>query len=296
MSRKPVLVYMHNFVETQDIHALGYGERRLSIAAGKFLEHIVLSTCRVVAPLESQARTLRRMLGRDVSVRFLRYIEGIAAYFSMSESARASLESEPRSGGILLLGNWGPQKDLPGVAPVLKEVLEQIPSASVTIVGLQSPVFDAGANQPLELQSTLGSRRVRYLGQVSEAELLQIVASHKVMLLPYNATGGYSGAMNVGSFVDTPVIAYDHAQLREQASNLGFPVAFVSPRDHMSLKHHIVEALERSESPTTSKMLDARIREGAQDVTSLLRVALTNQAGVESPEHAHRASDEAAQL
>src|SRR5208282_6911549 len=80
----------------------------------------------------------------------------------------------------------------------------------------------------------------RSLGYVPEAELLGVVVSHDLLILPYNATGGYSGAMSVGTYCGAGVIAYDLPQLRETAVELGVRPSFVMKNDVDAIVNEIL--------------------------------------------------------
>ncbi|EQD53159.1 hypothetical protein B1B_10402 [mine drainage metagenome] len=76
----------------------------------------------------------------------------------------------------------------------------------------------------------------RFVGPVPEAEVPRLFAEHDLLLLPYRATGGYSGAMNLAAATGIGIVAYDLPQLRETAAALGVAVSFVSARDVAALE------------------------------------------------------------
>jgi len=92
-------------------------------------------------------------------------------------------------------------------------------------------------------------------------------------VLPYRATGGYSGAMNCAAFCDTTMVSYDLPQLRETAAELGVSPFFASGTDSESLADVIRTAVAFVRSrPRTQEEADYRrkLERARRSVSELL--------------------------
>ena len=132
---------------------------------------------------------------------------------------------------MLLLGSWGPQKDLPGILGALTAAHDQGGRFRVSVAGAINAHFPDYKREVDRTISKLDSGWFTSLGEVPESELLRVVLGHDLLILPYNATGGYSGAMSLGAYCGTGIIAYDLPQLRESASLLGVRPVFIPKGD-----------------------------------------------------------------
>lgn len=278
LSRRPVVVVMHNFIETQDITKLGYNVGRFSRVVASLLEKVVLSNTHGIVPLESQRIVLEQKLGVKLRSFPLRFVE---AYYSASRLAPHSSAVSEASGGrveskhykILLFGTWGPQKDLQGAIEAILPLVEANPRIDVTIAGetnLHFPDFRATFESYL---ARLPSDRFRYVGSVPEDEVASLFTDHNLLILPYNETGGYSAVLNSAALVGTNVVAYDHPQLREQSRDLGIDVSFVPVRDASALRRAVEGLVEdtRGEEEATRVRLVQNMRTALDSVDRIGR-------------------------
>lgn len=231
LSRIPTFVYMHNFVETQDVAKLGYQARWIERRGAQLLEQGILRSTTVFVPLASQADTVRKVFGVSPLVEFIPHLEGSLT----AESALITgLERPevPRPGlRVILVGTWGPQKDLDGVLAKFDVAARQGLDIFVTVAGTSSRNFPDYL-RPSATQGYESLRdRVRFMGELHEKELFSELRSSDLLVLPTNAAGGYSGTLNLATTAGIPVIAYDHRQHREQAAQLDGAITFVEPAD-----------------------------------------------------------------
>ncbi|MCI4330740.1 MAG: glycosyltransferase [Thermoplasmata archaeon] len=275
-ARKPVLVYMHNFFETQDTATLGFqvgGVARLGV---RTLERIMTASTRVVVPLESMRVVVAREIGGACEVLVLPYLEAIFAA-TRPDAASAPRPAPPPPVRILLFGYWGPQKDLTGSLRVLEELVNDGAPIDVTIAGEANPGFPEFGAQLEQAKSSLPKAQFHFLGRVDEEEVFPLARRHHILLLPYRATGGISGVMNVGALADLDLVAYDVPQLREFARDLGEKVTFVPAEDAPALRAALRERVEflRRPGAMPDRVLDkvAAAREGVDRFIALLRPA-----------------------
>lgn len=229
LTGKPVFVYMHNFVETQDVAKLGYRPSLPLLVGARFLESLLLKTTTVSVPLTSQAETIKSRFGISPSTFFFPFLESYLAAKSMLLCGVPKHSKPPGPPRILLMGSWGPQKDLAGALRALETLVKEGMDFRVSVLGgknVQFPSFelDFGAEQFPSLKG-----RVNFTGPIADGAMLEMIMDSDLLLLPYATTGGYSGVMNFASVTGIPMIAYDHPQLREQAVLIGADVKFVQP-------------------------------------------------------------------
>lgn len=232
LTGKPVVVFMHNLVVSQDFRTLGYNPSPGSLAAARWLERTVGRSTRVAAGLESMVRAAHEELRIPIDFVPMRYVESAPVLLSGDAARLAPAErgpEEPRR--ILFFGVWGPQKDLAGALEMLEGLGASAGPFTVTVAGGAHPNFPEYAERLRQLAERLPAARYRFLGHVAEPDVPALFRAHDVLVLPYRAAGGYSGVMNVGATYGIPIIAYDHPQLRECARVLGVDARFIPAGD-----------------------------------------------------------------
>jgi glycosyltransferase involved in cell wall biosynthesis len=273
-SRRPVTAYLHNFVETQDVQALGYRPGRVARAVARALEWGILLSCKSVMPLEQQARIVRDRFAEPVASLLLPYVEGVASVLSLDSAAVVSADRGLAAPRLVIFGSIGPQKDVAGLLRRLDGIAGRAGRhASVTLAGAVNPQFP-GAREALDrVIPTLQWLSVDMAGPVSEDEVVPFLLRHDAVLLPYRATGGISGVLNLAALAGLDVIAYDLPQLREQATLLRAPVKFVAPDSDTELAVALSETdgLLGQRRVGDPRVLRQRLEETVTAVESLVR-------------------------
>lgn len=248
VSRKPTSVYMHNLVETQDVEKLGYHPSGAARAGARILERSLLENTRVFVPLASQAIEVEKALGRRPEDLFFPFLESYLLLKNPPDGLDPGSRPQNLKKKILLLGTWGPQKDLAGALEALDRLIARGLNVEVTLAGSDNKHF-AGYLESFNFAAyTHLKGRLHLVGELSDARLVSTFNEHDLLLLPYNATGGYSGALNLAAGMRIPVIAYRTPQLVEQAVMLGLPIVFVDPNE---LEYAISTMLQEAESNKT---------------------------------------------
>lgn len=278
LTRKQVTVYMHNFLETQDIARLGYYPSVLRRVGVRFLERLLLRFTTVIVPLGSQESVISEVLHGNVISLFLPFIEP----FGLAASSLPPVEElhSPTSGPakILLLGKWGPQKDLLGVLEALLAARQQGGAFLVTVTEAVNQNFTMYNLELNQAKRTISGDWLTFFGVVPEAELLSLVQSHDIVILPYNATGGYSGAMNLAAYCGLAIIAYDLPQLRETATRLEVQPVFVTKGDTPSLSQEVlslsrqIQDLRQRRRRLPRYELDSRVHEAVEQLMKIMGV------------------------
>jgi glycosyltransferase involved in cell wall biosynthesis len=228
LTSRPTITYMHNFMETQDVENLGYSPGRVTSFGVALLERMMLYSTSVVVPLRDQAETVRASFGVRPESFYFPYLESWLVAEHLQQGDYEEAGRGPRSFRILLPGSWGPQKDLRGSLRALALLQKEGIDFQIVITGDPNPHFPE-----YRISTTLDEfpslrQKVQILGKLKVSDFFKVIMQSDLLLLPYNATGGYSGTMNFAALVGVPMVAYDNAQLREQSAFLGADVTFVS--------------------------------------------------------------------
>lgn len=234
LTRKPVVVYMHNFIETEETKKLGYEPGILSRVTASFLEKLLVDNTTLIAPRSDQRTILEHKYKKPVKALLVPYVEGIQGLVNSEAQDRQSPRNDARV-NVLLFGRWGPQKDLRGGLKMLAALVTAGCDISVTVAG------DANSNFPEyeaimpALLREFPSDRLSYIRDVPEEHVPELFRRSDILFLPYLASGGYSGVMNLGALYGLKIIAYDNPQLRENDALVGASTLFVSHDDMKSI-------------------------------------------------------------
>ena len=234
LTRRRVIVYLHNAAQTQDVVSLGYHPSVLSMWFSGLLVRIVARTTMLVVPLMSQASKLEEELHVRASALHLPYLEGLPLMRRPGNEVLRGKDTsidghEGRTPHLLLFGSWGPQKDIGQISAMLRNLLITEPDVVVTISGTINPGFDGFTELLDEFVESLPKSRVRVRLNPTDEVLSGILKSTSVIILPYRASGGASGVLSVAALFEIPAIATDLPQLRETAVNLMSTVTFFDP-------------------------------------------------------------------
>lgn len=250
VGRKRVVVLMHNLFETQDAAGLGYRANLVEKLAVRGLESGVIHSTKLMVPLSCQARKVQEAFGKAVRCCFIPYADSILELLRPT-----ALKRKPRGDStvhILLFGAWGPQKDLDGALNAIRGLMKDDEHLFLTVAGGANTNFPGYNRRVEQLVMTMPGMRVRRLVHVRDEEVAPLFLDTDVLVLPYNAAGGNSGVLNLGSLYKTRIVAYDSPELRETASRLSVNVSFVKSGNYHALADAIAREVARArESPST---------------------------------------------
>ena len=108
------------------------------------------------------------------------------------------------------------------------------------------------------------------LGRIPEEEIATLFLGHDILVLPYSASGGYSGAMNAAAPFGIGVVAYDLPQLRETAAELGLKVRFIPHDREEAVRAGISSALDTPETSRGPVLPLSTLLERSQDAVGRL--------------------------
>lgn len=232
--RRKVVVWLHNFIETQDVTRLGYSASKFNVFVATRLEHALMKNTTLLCTMQSQREILTEKYKLSVGSLFIPYLEGVIEALSL----RPVLSNAVRQGPvrILLFGSWGPQKDLEGALTLLLDAIKKGIDIEVTVAGLINSNFPEYQEKIEKAISNFPKSRITYYPDVPKDLEVRLFIESDLLFLPYNAGGGYSAVMNVSAIYDIKVIAYDVSDLRETAKMCNADVAFISPSSTDSIR------------------------------------------------------------
>lgn len=252
LTRRKVVVYMHDFIETDEPAKFGYHISKISKSLVSILEHFIIRNTLVIVPRPSQKEILERKYRRKIRSVIIPYIEGIQSSFGpYHDSGQTNPVSDVTK--FLLFGKWGPQKDLYGGLSLLSDVIKAGYNISITLAGSVNPNFPDYSLEMIRAMNTVPKHCLAYVGDVAEENIAELFMKSDVLFLPYKSSGGYSGVMNLGALYGLQIIAYEVEELREAAASIGVDALFINPDDPISVTQiaSIVEQARIRQSRST---------------------------------------------
>lgn len=281
--RRPV-VYMHNFIETQDIEALGYHRSGLGVAIAKGLERLIVHRCELVVPLASQERILERKFGRPMRWGIVPYVEAVPGILLGGIPTSLAHEVEPTKLRVLLFGSWGPQKDAEGIISSLAEIRVEGFPVEIVLAGGVNPNFPEYQARLKSLTSRLDPGSFELKADVPESQVAELFRSCDAIILPYTGSGGYSAVMNLSAYYGLPILAYDIPDLRECAAAIGTSCRFFKTGDMQKLRRNLGDILEAKISGKLAHELgEAALLSSVQAAEALIGISV-HSAQRKSPE------------
>ena len=219
---RDVTVVYHNSIFTNDFVKLGY-TGFLNVIRAKFLKIIEIKLFTSVDVL-MLSRIYSERIGQLVKDSRVEYLD--LKFFQVlgtlqlngklsDEVLKVKANIIPR---ILLFGSWGPQKDPSPVFKILRALRRSGIDFFLTVAGGVNQHFPEFKEYIDDAFTEYDDTIDRRIGYVAERELLDLFLETDLLLINYNAPGGFSSVMSFGIFFNTYIIASDFEEFREQAS------------------------------------------------------------------------------
>lgn len=273
--RLPVVLIYHSSVLTTDVQGLGYHSDfdRLRAAIAGRLERAVFRSVPTFVLLHCyRERLAPRVTPAKVGVFENEFLEalptvrinGLERVPGLSRIATAAPSA------VLLHGYWGPQKNLEGALRSLRQLSREGSVFRLTLSGSVNPHFP-------EYGATLESLVREYSDIVAErlpappeSGIAQLMLSSDLLLLPYNASGGQSGVLEIASCFDLPTVVVDFPEYREKAATK--PSVMLAPVAEWTAV--VRAALGASAVPREPPGIAAHVSRSQDQVRSFLREAI----------------------
>jgi glycosyltransferase involved in cell wall biosynthesis len=231
--RIPVVVTLHEVVETARLRALGLQNGSLTHWGAHTVTHLLLQSEAVCVTLRRYATVLREHYGaRNVH--------------HLPHGAFSSIAPLPRPphappADILFFTSLAPHRGLAVLLEAFRRVHAALPHATLTIAGSDHPRYP-GYGAQLQM-ATAGQSGVRWRGPLSETQLQTALAEARLVVLPYLATSGASSVLHRAAAAGRAVIASDLPDLRASAEDSGLQAAFVPPGQPEALARQLLDWL-----------------------------------------------------
>lgn len=249
----PVVVLLHNIMETVDLKNAGYANsmlmERLIRLFGNITTRLVLTADRVALTIPKYVEILTEKYGAENVI--------LTPHGSFEKSDSAQLNGVPSfalPGGvkqILAFGKFGTYKRV----ETLIAAFQQLQAAGRQDLEL----VIAGSDSP-NAQGYLASMAARYAavtnlrftGYVPEEQVKAIFSDAAVVVFPYTSTTGSSGVLHQAGSYGKPAVLPKIGDLAEIVEEEGYAGEFFVPGDSQSLATAIAKVLD---NPTYAQAL-----------------------------------------
>jgi glycosyltransferase involved in cell wall biosynthesis len=217
----PTVVTLHELFEAVRPTTLGMSNGRLTALGAHAATRLLLQSDVVCVTLGRYVQALRALYGAH-NVRHVPH-----GAFSSPEFLRHPPGAPPCD--ILILATYAPFKGLRTLLEAFARVRQLHPEVTLTIAGADHPRFPGYlASVRASVNGTPG---IRWLGAQPEAQLREVFASARVVVLPYTATTGASSVLHRAAGCGRPVVVSDLPDLRAVVEEEGLQADFAPPGD-----------------------------------------------------------------
>lgn len=216
-----IKVIYHNSIFTNDIRTLGYNsafDRIRSFFLG-IVERTLFKNVPTFVLLDLYKKRIDDSIGiNKVNVLNWRYLEAITTLYLNKVMDAEFLEAEKTDNETILMhGSWGPQKNIELGLMALKKLKSKGVKFKLVISGTINHHFPEYNRKFQDILRSYSDVIDKYLGPISERDIMKIFLKSSLLILPYNAPGGFSGVLEQAIFFEVPTIAIYFPEYREQA-------------------------------------------------------------------------------
>ncbi len=223
----PTVVTLHEIFEAAhaQLYALGARNGPVTTWGARTATQMLLQADAVCVTLKRYLNELQTRYGaRNVS-----HVPHGA--FAPPELLPYPSQLSPRE--ILYFGHFAPFKGLPVLVKAFELLKRVHPDAMLTLAGsdhLRFPGYLATLRAPVN-----GASGIRWLGPQPEAELRELFARARVVVMPYTAITGASSVLHRAAAFGRPVVASDLPDLRAVAEEENLLIEYAPPNDAAAL-------------------------------------------------------------
>ena len=233
-----IRVIYHNSVFTNDIRTLGYNSLydQLRSFFLRVVERTLFKNVDTFVLLNLYKKRIDDSIGKNkVHVLNGRYLEAITTLYLNKVMDAEYVETRKTDiPTILMHGSWGPQKNIELGLMALKKLKREGVKFRLVIAGGLNHHFPEYKRKFQELLHSYSDVIDKYLGPVTEKDVMRIFLNASLLILPYNTPGGHSGVLEQGLFFEVPTFAIDFPEYREQVKGIGL-VRLINPGDDLKL-------------------------------------------------------------
>ncbi len=276
----PVVLVYHSSLLTTDVRELGYHSAfdRLRGALAARLERALFRGVPTFVLLRCyRDRLLPRVAPATVRFFANEFLEAIPTItINRLEDGPSPGTSIGRGSGVpavLLHGYWGPQKNLEGALASLRTLAREGLRFRLTLSGSANPHFPEYRERLDSIAREYADIVTERLPSPSESAIAGLMLDNDLLLLPYNASGGQSGVLEIASCFDLPTIVVDFPEYREKAATK--PGVVLAPVTEWTAI--VRRTLEVPSTTVRSPALSAHLGLAHAQVRSFLEEALASR-------------------
>jgi len=227
----PVIVLLHNIMETIDLSKAGFG-------ANPVMEHIT----RLGGDLFT-----RMLLSADmVAVTIPKYVELLEAKYkaknvmlaphgAFEDAPPPSIDPHPSVLRIMTFGKFGTYKRVEVLIDAFQLLRHHLPDTSMELViaGTDSPNAGGYLEQVRTRYATVPN--IVYTGYVAESDVARIFSEATIVVFPYNSTTGSSGVLHQTGNYARPAVLPNLGDFAELIQEEGYTGEFFEPENAASL-------------------------------------------------------------
>ncbi len=208
---KKVIVIYHNSIHTNDFRALGYH------GTFNFIKSVVIRNIEkfmfktIVTYFLSSIYTSRLLtINKNFKVKMLElpYLQTIGTLMLNNVLNKESISCSSNIVPVILLfGNWGPQKDPENSLKALKKIHEMGVKFKLIIAGDINVHFPSLNVRINGLFKTYSEIIYQNLGRIKEKDLMNMYLNSDLIIIDYNAPGGFSSVIASAMFFQKFIIS-----------------------------------------------------------------------------------------
>jgi len=228
----PTVVTLHELVESADLRALNAPGGPFAKMGARLLTGITSQADLVCLTMKQYAS---RLAARGVD----------CAYIPIGAYHEPKLLEESESQELLFFTTLAPFKGLELLLEAFQLLRRDHPNLQLTIAGSEHVRFPNYANQ-LKLH-TNDMDGIRWLGQTSEDNVMELFRRAQIVVLPYRASTGSSSVIYQAATWGRPVVASNLNEIKELVDENNLQVEFFENGDVQSLYNSIRTLLNSKE-------------------------------------------------
>ena len=220
--QKNVKIINQGSTLTHDVHSLGYKGiiNFIKLYAVRTLEKHVYKRVRTYFQLSYYCNLVEKNFGQKYVAGIFPsdFIDALATLYlnGMDKEEEIKRNRNQNQTRVLLHGFWGPQKDPETALKAVRKLKLNYPDIHLTISGGINNHFPEYTKYFHDLLNNYADVIDAYPGYVEEKDLMQLFMENEIVLMPYIASGGQSGVLEMASFFENIVVCSDFPEFREE--------------------------------------------------------------------------------
>lgn len=234
----PVIVLLHNIMETVDLKSAGFG-------ANPLMEHLIRGFGTVITRALLSAHLLAVTIPRYVEILERKYGVAnvlLAPHGAFDEAPPPSFDLPSGPLQIMTFGKFGTYKKVEPLIDAFRLLQAEGRNLELVIAGSDSP--NAPGYLEAVRRANVDLAGLRFTGYVAEEDVPQLFQDASVVVFPYTSTTGSSGVLHQAGNYGRPVVLPQLGDLAELIAEEGYTGEFFTPDDPQSLAAALARLLD----------------------------------------------------